>query len=323
MTSCLNNIVSIRDLCAESTPAKPSLSGYDIYDAPEVTFRGIAAITNAKYIRGKNLLENIRRRALMEVEGDMLKVIQGNGYAVNLQGGQFETGNFNMNITNPGAGVERGITLFQAQPSNIRKIHIHEVKVFPIDGKETATLKIYDNGNVTEYEIQLIGGKINTFWIDYSISGNMVRILLDNTNMRTYSSTLTCMVGCGGTMPNPCGYVKGYNGTQEIKSEGFGINATFSCDCDYSSLMCYFSKQFIGKIIWYKMRSLIQEERLNTDRLNDFTIFNRDEAKDKRVEFENIYRQEWNSFVQAMPSLLESLGDDCITCKKAQWVTNI
>ncbi len=89
----------------------------------------------------------------------------------------------------------------------------------------------------------------------------------------TYSSAISCMVGCNGTMPNECGYVTGWSGTGQVKSEGFGISATFGCECDYSQLLCSWSKMFRREIVWWKMRALVQEERLNSDRLNNFTIY--------------------------------------------------
>jgi hypothetical protein len=131
------------------------------------------------------------------------------------------------------------------------------------------------------------------------------------------------MVGCNGTMPNDCGYVKGWNGINEVKSEGFGISATFSCECDYSQLLCQWAKQFVGEIVYYKMRALVQDELLNSDRLNNFTIYNREQARDKYAELENTYREKWNTFALALPGMLKNIKDGCIVCNKPQRVTNV
>jgi hypothetical protein len=322
MNVCLQNIVSVKDLCPGAIQ-EVSTSGYDIWQAPEVRYKGIAAITDEKYVRGRNMLVAIREMAIREVESDFLKIITTNGYNIDLGIAGFSTGQFNATITNAPAPVERGIVIHSARPSVIRKIKITQIQVFPVDSVAVIPLKIYDNGQVATYNIQLVGGQINTFNIDYTASGDFIRIVLDSSALRTYGSQLTCMVGCGGTLPNECGYVKGWNGTGEVKSEGFGINAVFSCDCAYSQLLCYWAKQFVGEIVWYKMRALVQEERLNSDRLNNFTIYNREEAKEKHAELENIYREKWNTFAHALPELLKNLRDSCIICNKAKWVTNV
>lgn len=322
MNTCLKNIVSIKDLCSVSA-VSPSLSGYDIWMAPEIRYQGIAAITDEKYIRGRNLLLAKRDMALLEVESDFLKMILTNGYGIKTNSNYNDAAVFNSSIINPEANVERGISIHSARPSGIRKIHIKDVKIYPLHSVEKIQLNIWDNGQVSKYDIQLIGGQVNTFYIDYLATGDLVRIFMDNTGIPTYSSKITCMVGCNGSLPNDCAYVKGWNGTNEVKSEGFGISASFNCECNYSSILCQLAKQFVGEIVFYKIRALVQEELLNTDRLNNFTIYNRDQAKAKFSELENIYREKWNSFALALPEILKSIKDDCIVCKQPKWTTNV
>lgn len=321
MISCLQNIVSIQDQCGNAVPR--STSGYDIFQAPEVKFRGIAAITDEKYIRGMNLLQAVRNNAIMEVESDFLKIVTASKFSVELGSIYHNAGQFNQNIINPVATGEHGITIHSARPSVIRKLRVATIDLFPVDSSSNVDLKIYDNGMVSTYTVSLIGGQVNTFHVDYQAVADYIRILLDTTSIRMYSTAITCMVGCNGTMPNECGYVKGWNGTSEVKSEGFGINASFTCECNFSQLLCGWSKQFIGEIVFYKMRSLIQEERLKSDRLNNFTIYNRDEAKESHIELENKYREKWNTFAENLPNMLKNMKDSCITCNRPKWVPNV
>lgn len=321
MISCLQNIVSIKDQCSGVVPK--STSGYDIFQASEVKYKGMAAITDEKYVRGMNLLNAVRDNAIMEVESDFLKIITTNGYGAELGGLFHNAGQFNQGIINPMAPGEHGITIHSARPSAIRKLRVSKIEIFPVDSAANVDLNIYDNGLVSTYTVNLIGGQVNTFPVDYQASSDFIRILIDTSAIQMYSTAITCMVGCNGTMPNECGYVKGWNGTGEVKTEGFGINASFSCECNFSQLLCGWSKQFIGEIVFYKMRSLIQEERLNSDRLNNFTIYNREEAKEKQVELENKYREKWNTFAMSLPEIFKKLKDPCITCNRPQWVTNV
>lgn len=321
MTSCLENIVSVKDLCpsAENTP---SSSGYDIWDAPEIKYKGVAAVTDSKYIKGREVLLAVRERAIRELEGDFLKSMLSGGYSINTGTTFYQAAIVDTANTNPPAPQKRGITIRAVSSSPIRKLKIRTVSVFPVNSL-TTELKIWDNGLEYAFPIQLTAGVINDFALDFTASGDLVRIYIDNTDLTTYSSAITCMIGCNGTKPNDCGYVTGWNGTNEVSREGFGISASFGCECNYSALLCSWSKSFIGKILWLKMRAFFQEEVINSERLNSFTIYNREEAKEKMVDFENEYRAEWNSFVNSLPGILKNFYDSCLTCKRTSTKTNI
>lgn len=281
-------------------------------------------MTDEKYVRGQNLLESSRDAAVMEMESDFLKVLLTNGYQVtNLASNSYQAAMFNTAVINPAAAFNRGITIHSAAPSPIKKLHIHTVSVCPVESVDVAVLTIRDNNLDHSYNVQLVGGQVNTFQLDFTAAGNEVRITLDNTNLQTYNAAITCMKGCNGTVPNPCGWVAGWNGTSEVKTEGFGISATFSCDCDYSQLLCAWAKQFTGEIVYWKARSLVMQERLNSERLNNFVVYNREEAQEKVTEFENTYRDKWNTFALALPGLLKNLRDDCIICNKPHKAVNV
>lgn len=322
MNACLQNIVSINSLCPGVSDV-PSTSGWDIWQAAEVKYKGTAAITDEKYVRGMNVLKAARDRAIMEVENDFGKILLGEGYSTNDTLSLFDAAIFNTNITNPATALSRGITIYSAKPSFIRKLKISTVSICPVQSVSNINLKVWDNNVEYTYPIQLVGGQVNQFNLDFVASGDKVRITLDNTNLDTYNAQIICREGCGGTLPNECGYVRGWNGTNEIKTEGFGISAAFGCTCDLSQLLCAWSKQYIGEIVFWKMRSLIMEEHLNSDRLNNFTIYNREDAEKKRQEFEATYIQKWNDFAMAAPQLMLKVNDPCITCNRPSFKPNV
>jgi hypothetical protein len=314
---CLENIVSVRDVNAENSVT--SSSGYDLMDAPEIDSGKINDIANTEYKTGLTILKNCVRLALRDIETDFISVLFANKISTNTNSYDVTTGNFSAQNINSGSG-QKGIVVHKQGNSGIKKIRIKKIRIYPVNDHASAQLKFIDSGKESVLNIALTGGKVNEFATDYFVEGNDVKILLDG--VETYSSELTCLLGCNGTIPNDCGYVKGWNGAGETQREGFGINAVFSCECDYSQVLCQQSKNFVGLLIWLKSRIYVLEERIHSSRINPFIIYGQEEAKNQRIELLNEYNSKWNIFIETIPNLISG-NDDCFDCKKAKMVTNV
>lgn len=319
--TCLQNIVSVTDPCSDVVPT--SLSGYDLLDAPEISKSNVSQIANADEPNGYLFLKKQLQYAIRDINNDFIALLNTNNLIVQTGVSSISTGEFSNAYTNT-PNQKQGITLHRNsnhRANSIKKLVVKDVLIYPVNDHVETTLFILDGTEVIEYPIQLIGGKINRFVIDYTAQNSEhLHIYLDN--VETYSSQLTCLLGCGGTIPNECGYVKGYNNGVQVQREGYGINAIFGCECDYESLLCRFSKTYIGEIIYLKARANILKERLYNDRLTPYIIYGRDEAEKMQVEIENEYREKWNAFVSSVPDLLKH-DSDCINCKKVKIVVNV
>ena len=321
MNTCLQNIVSVKNPCLTENPI--SLSGYDLLDAPEISKSNISQIANSDELNGYLFLKKQLEYAIRDVNNDFLALLNTNNLIVQTGVSSISTGEFSNAYTNP-ANQKRGISIFRnsnRKPNSIKKLVLKDVLIYPISDHEQTTLYVLDGSEVIEYKIKLFGERINRFTIDYTAkNSDNLHIYLDN--VETYSSQLTCLLGCGGTILNECGYVKGYNNGMSVQREGYGINAVFGCECDYESLLCRFSKTYVGEIIYLKARSNILKERLYNERLTPYIIYGRDEAEKLQVEIENEYREKWNAFISSIPDLLAN-DSDCINCKKVRIVVNV
>lgn len=314
---CLEGIVSVRDVCAEQFIT--SSSGYDLMDAPEIDIVRINDIANAEYNTGLKILKNCVRLALRDIETDFISVLSANKISVTNNSYDVITGNFSAQNINNASG-QKGIVIHKQGNSGVKKIRLKKIRIYPVNDHPSAQLKFIDSGKESVLNIALIGGKVNEFATDYFVEGNDVKILLEG--VQTYSSELTCLLGCNGTIPNDCGYVKGWNGSSETQREGFGINAVFSCECDYSQILCQQSKNFVGLLIWLKSRIYALEERINSSRINPFIIYGQEDAKSQRIELLNEYNSKWNVFIETIPNLITK-NDDCFVCNKSKIVTNV
>lgn len=320
--NCLQNIVSVSNPC-ESVKVQ-SASGYDILDAPELSLSNISQIANSDEPNGYLFLKKQLEFAVRDVNNDFIALLNTNNLIVQLGKDSISTGEFTssyVNVPNEKQGITIHRNLNQHRPNSIKKLSIRNILIYPTQDHTSTILYIQDGVEVTEIPIQLFGNRINKFTIDYVVkNADHVSIYLDN--IETYSSQLTCLIGCGGTIPNECGYVKGYNNGTIVQREGYGINAVFGCDCDYESLLCRFSKTYIGEIIYLKTRSNILKERLYNERVTPYIIYGREEAEKLQVEIENEYREKWNAFVKSVPDLL-SKDSDCINCRRISLVVNV
>ncbi len=325
--SQLENIISVRDVC--SSEEVNSLSGLDLMDAPEISAKNLANIANEEYVTGLNLAKKKVTQAIMLVRNDLMSAMTANKVLPNLSAKKYTIGEFKTNINYPAEAKERGVTLYKNRKikGTLRKLKIHTVQVYPLVAAENVELKIYDDyagGTVSTYSIDLVANEVNSFNVDYELKGSFARVLLDGTEVSVAGTYLTCFTGCNGTMPNDCGYTKGWYDEKEISSkEGFGINLEFSCVCDYEQLLCDLAQTYVGELVWLKSRVLLMEEHLKTNRLNNWVVYGREETKDYLVDLENQYRDKWQVFSNAIPGLLKQMRDDCLICNSVKWITNI
>lgn len=323
---CLDNIISVNNNCTES------LSGLDLLDAPELSTLNLAAMANEDVQSGMALATAKISLATKLVRNDIMSIMAAANILPEVTDIHYNTGVFRTNKVIAAEPYFRGLVLYKNRKSSgkLRKNKIHKVSIFPLNNATDVTLKLIDAyptaDLVTETSIviDLVANQVNEIDLDYVVRGEWVKILLDGTDVSVASSYLTCFTGCNGTMPNDCGYTKGYYNNKEISAkEGYGIIADFSCYCDYEELMCDLAKLYIGEIVWLKTRVLLLEEHKKSNRLNNWIIYNREETKEYLTDVENQYRSKWNVFVQSMPRILKQYRDSCLDCKGARWIDNI
>lgn len=324
---CLDNIISVGDNCSET-----SLSGLNLLDAPELSSLNLAAMANEDVQSGFTLANQKIALAVKFVQNDIMTVMAANNVLPEVTDIHYNTGVFRTNTAYAAEAVYRGLILYKNRRTSgkLRKNKIHKVSIFPLNNATDVTLKIIDaypsKDLVTETSmtIDLVANQVNEIELDYTVQGEWVKVLLDGTDVEVASSYLTCFTGCNGTMPNDCGYTKGYYNNKEITAkEGYGIVVDFSCYCDYEQLMCDLAKLYIGEIVWLKTRVLLLEEHIKSNRLNNWIIYNREETKEYLTDIENQYRNKWNVFIQSMPRILKQYRDSCLDCRGGRWIDNI
>lgn len=325
--SCLDSIISINGFCGENQAT--SLSGLDLFDAPEISAKNLSNIATETYITGKKLATAKFNLAKTLVKNDLMSVMGANNIIPNILDQKLTCGEFRPSTTIGADPVERGITLFRNKNIRgmLRKTTIHTIKIYPLVSVDSVTVKIYDDyagGMVSEYNFALTANEVNEFDVEYTIKGSYARVVMNGEDIPVSSAYLTMCAGCNGSLPNDCGYTKtSYKGNDTNGKEGYGILLDFSCKCDYGELLCSLADSFLGELVWLKTRYLIQDERMHSNRFNNYIVFGTEDAQATRDDIGNQYINKWNAFVNAAPQLLRAFRDDCLECRGARWSTNV
>lgn len=320
MASCLDNIVTIKPLCGNTV----SVSGYDLMNAPEISYKQVAAIANEQYVKGLHLLQAKLGLAVTDVKNDFIGLIHSKGFAIGHVGGSFDSGVFNPNIQNPASSAERGLVVYAAPAGRgLSRLSISEISIYPLVSATGVPVKIYDNGNVYSYLFDLVANQKNIFQINHLMQGSFAKVVFNQTDIPTASSRVTCFVGCDGKLPNPCGFIKGFNGSNETSTEAFGLNIKFGCVCEYESILCGLAKSYTGKLVWLKARLHVMQEHLSSTRFNNIVIYGRERIEELKKEVQADYDKVWNELSQSLPQLLKGYQGSCIDCNGIKKVVNV
>lgn len=323
---CLQNVVSIKDLCNPLLYVE-STSGYDIFDAPEINMGIVADLAIPEKSSGIEVLKDLRNKAIKDFSIDFINHLNSAQLTPNLIESKIITsGGFDTSQTNGVYAGKRGLTVWPVSGINgIKKATIKKLKILPKQSGNFS-LEIHDEYNnlITALTLALTANVVNEFYLNYPISGSYARVLLDNTALETSSTNITCLRGCGGKAPNTCGYVTGWDGSKDVKTEGFGMVVEFACVCDYASLICRLSKSYVGKLLFTKFRMGVIEHTLYSNRLTNWIIYGREERvallKDLTTEYNDLF----HTLSTSLPSQIKSYErEGCISCRGISIRANI
>lgn len=316
--SCLENIIGIKAECDGSDTT--SLSGYFITDYAGITLQSASNYNDEKTIKGFEYLKDLRRRAMLKLENDILTYINANFRVNTLVGKTFTTGKYNLNTINAGSvGQQRGIVIYKQKTScKTKKIKIERIRISPNADYSNIPLRIADTfGNVYTININLVNNEIKEIELDnLIIKGDEVQITLPS-NISVYSNTPKCGVGCGNTDKSDCVRVNGLNNGVTNTSESYGIEVDVNCECDFSTLVCDMAKQkIIGQSAYELCGAMFYDEMIKNHRLNYLTIYKDEEIKQQAQQGFEAYRNYLeNAFLGLKRFIVQNDGGcDCIDC---------
>lgn len=324
--ACLDDIVTLGLCPDDGTP----LSGLRLIDAPGISLKNLAQTATETYTSGVEMAMAKKNLALVLLRNDFLSALQGNNVIANISNPTYDAAIFNTNGNTGNYSGERGLNVYKSfeRGGGLRSLYIQSIELYPLSSGD-ATIKIIDGYKEYSYPVTLVANQLNSFGKDelsgfpFNVESGSARVVIDQSDIAFANTELICHSGCNGAK-NPCGWVDGWNGTGKTKYNGYGINIKFSCECDYSKILCDLSNSFSGELIWLKWQILIFEEQLKSNRLTPWVIYGRDEIKDSVIpQLKSDYANKWNALMDGMLNILKTYKDVCLDCKGIRWVSAI
>lgn len=325
---CLDNVVTL-GICPDDAI---STSGFKLVDAAGISLNNLANIATETYEQGVQMALEKKALTLLQVRNDFIGALQANKVVTTITDPIYNTSVFNPTKSMGTYAGERGVIIHKngGYRGSLRKTYIKAIEVYPLSSGE-GEIKIYSGNYTYSYPVTFVANQVNTFDADildglpFEIPQGVqyARVLIDNTTVSFASSDIACKKGCGGSMPNPCGWADGWDGKTQVRREGYGINLQFQCVCDYEQILCDLSKSFSGELIWLKWQINIFEEQYKSNRFNDWVIYNREELKETIGDLTNRYNAKWNDMMAGMLGILKVYNDSCLNCQGIKRVVNV
>lgn len=310
--SCFDNFIGIKGDCSAT---EPPITGLYINDLAGISLRTAANIANDETMTGINLLKEKINFAINLVRSDVIKFLSP--YMRINTNIDFNIGGvFNSGYLAP-APISRGLLISKNEKSKMQKIYLKHVDVL-VNTTGNHTLILQDVYTTINYNFSAVAGQVKKINLNYLAEGMEVYLLLDNSLISVNEGNILYEHSCG------CNWrsykatesqlsIRGYNGSStDNKTYGLRVNASVVCDVD--SILCALSRE-LGIIILYRAGIAILEEKLTTDRLNEYVIFDDEKLT---TDFLKMWTDEYNSRLStlAMSSkqMLKQLNDSCIDC---------
>lgn len=323
--ACLDNIIGIRSSCG--TDEAP-LSGYYLTDYPGISISSAAQVADEKTKTGHAYLVDLRRRAMLRLQNDIIGYINRNYRVESFVGNAYQSGEYKTPLTQISAGTAgqtRGIVIGKLKTwCRFHKMVINRVRIYSAETKDVQ-LNIADVYAGVTYTptVSLEEGIINEFEMNKIIQGNEVHITIPS-DTAVYSNKPDC--GCGGRARNEYLVFNGINNSTVVATEGYGIEVDITLKCDFSALTCDMAADsMIGQAAYELCGAMFYDEMTKNNRINYLTIYNSDQIKEQAASgFAAYTGQIENVFAGLARYLVQTDGNcGCIDCGGVTKRTNI
>jgi hypothetical protein len=310
MIDCLNNYIGVRGL----TPYEDPDSGYYINDLQGITTEQLEEISDEDdhyevrlawddiYDRASRLLET-------DIKTHLKKYFKRYSFIDN-----GITGQLTKSETLSSASNYNGITFDLGYQSKNLVLNINGFSLFLNTAKDFDVF-IYDlNSGEKLDEIRFNG-----------VAGLSTYRINKNYAVHNYSNVFVCYDASEISVLKMAEYKPhGFTQSGSISKSNLlldayfdggdtGISVTFNLECSVSNFVCQRIDNFKDAFL-YKLGIEFCNERIYSDRINRYTLMDRDDAVSLRDEF----KEEYNSLIESsLKDLRIDENDDCFECNKA------
>ena len=317
LSTCFKNYIGIRGTCDDVAP----ISSLFINDLAGISLKMISNLSNEEQQSFQGVWDEIYQRSLNELEGDILVKMQ-RFFRTNILLENQLTGRYiTPHLIEPASNHLKGIYISIRESKNT-ELFINDIELFLGAAVSGAEIFIYDanDGTLLDTIIFNATAGFNNVPINkkYSIKGQRKRLFVSyNGNIadtiETNPIAIDTKVGFANVQGAriPVGQAV-LRDNLEFTGNTHGMVINFNVVCSLDNFICSM-RDFFKTALWYKLEENIMLERLTTERINKYTMVN----KEKAEELRELYREKYESNLEAVLDNLEPEGDDlCFPCEK-------
>lgn len=313
MISCLNNYIGIRDVTGYDQPE----SGKYINGLPGITTDILEDISTTEDYTLQRAWEDILNRAITRLESD-INVWAAKYYKNYSLIGNNITGQYDDNIDAPTGNNYNGwfFDFFTYSPN--LNLAFNSVDLYTKNAV-SSSIKIFNatTGDVLDaIEFESSANTINTIYLakEYPLwKYPHIFIAYDENVIQTIKMT-DLFIGHFDFLSRK----KVGTGTTATKrnltgSDGTGLIVNYNLNCSIDNFVCH-RREIFKESFWYLLGVEFCNERLYSDRINRYTILNREDALALRDQFDADYEAKINAVLKGLKM---TENDECFVCNKA------
>lgn len=327
-TTCLTDFIGLEG-CGTATPD----SGLFVNILPGISLKSVDKTADSEQVNYAGVWADVQLRAGKRFFTDLRSELSKR-YQIKSATDIVDIGDrVDTTITTGAAAKYRGIFVdldgFQDNNyirSNLQQINVQRIRIY-LSVASNPTIKIFNaiTGAVL-FTGAVTGGVVgwNEVEVYEKYTARKIFIAYDSTAIAGVNlpiiNTGCCDADCDSII---------YGGESSITStvkesgitkanDSFGLSACYDVQCTYEAFVCC-HKEIFANALLYLLGSQLLFELQYSPRINFYTTINAQKAKDLRIEFEAIYKDE---LMQAMNGINLNTSDCCLECNNQVIIKN-
>lgn len=308
---CLEKLIGLKGLCETS-------EGLLINNLAGVDLKMISNLSNEEMGDYSEVWETVKANAIAQLKSDVLphmgKYIKQNV----IQESSFSSYTSLAEQTTPQANYVGVIIDYWG--TKFTQLYINDIRINLVS-TGTYTVKVFDTWTGLTLDTitftGVAGDNVVNVGKEYRIDNNRKRILvaIDATNLTAIQSRIdgspqTILRGAAVPVPT----LPLYDNINTSNNRTGGLSVSFNIQCSIESFICQF-QGLLKYALWYKTGSVLMDFRINSDRLNKYTLVKQDAAKELRATYEEKYLQQLDNVLNSIEPVSDGI---CFPCDKSR-----
>jgi len=331
---CLRNYIGVQG-CNEA----PSISGLYINQLSGISLRMMDFIADDDQENFVGVWNDVQDRALKRFATDVRAMFQKRYRLKSLRNAVEMAKNYSPDLSGA-SGQYRGVTINisgqHGAPfgcSNLEQIYLQRIAFFA-KAQNIVTLKVFDLATGAQIfskslpAVNVVVDAWNVIEVEQYFNAKEIFIAIDATNFTTVTSDISDLRNSLRYTPTGCnieidGGVANVGPTVSQVTKGnnaHGLAITFAITCSYEKIVCN-NREIFGQALLYCLGVELMNERIFSDRLNEYTAFDRNKARELRQLFSAYYQGGTiddmtivGTLYQCVDGIQLSTNDGCIEC---------